>query len=99
MENLQKLKEKIKQYNPQAEFELLDKAYTFTKDAHEGQLRKSGEPYFLHPVEVAMILAEMELDMASIVAGLMHDVIEDTEYSCEDLKNMFSEEVAELVDG
>lgn len=99
MERLQTLKEKIAAYNPNADFSLLEKAYLFTKEAHEGQLRKSGEPYFVHPVEVALILAEMELDIPSIIAGLMHDVIEDTEYSFDYLKTYYGEEVAELVEG
>ncbi|GKZ03968.1 GTP pyrophosphokinase [Paraclostridium bifermentans] len=75
------------------------KPITMVKKAHEGQLRKSGEPYFIHPIAVANILCDMELDMQTIAAGLLHDVVEDTEFTYEDIKNDFGEEIADLVDG
>lgn len=87
------------EYNPNTDLELIKKAYDLSEEAHSGQLRKSGEDYFVHPVEVALILTELEMDDATIVAGLLHDVIEDTAYSYEELVDMFSEEVAMLVDG
>ena len=91
--------EKIKTYHPSNDFSMVEKAYKLAVDAHKDQKRKSGEPYIIHPLKVAYILAELELDMESIVAGILHDVIEDTEYSYEDISNMFSEEIAALVDG
>lgn len=95
----QELIEKIKLYHPSEEFSLIEKAYTLARSAHQEQLRKSGEPYIIHPLEVAKILAELELDKESIIAGILHDVIEDTAYSYEDISKMFSEEVALLVEG
>ncbi|MBQ2924479.1 MAG: bifunctional (p)ppGpp synthetase/guanosine-3',5'-bis(diphosphate) 3'-pyrophosphohydrolase, partial [Anaerotignum sp.] len=91
--------EKIKTYHPSNDFSMIEKAYQLANGAHKDQKRKSGEPYIIHPLKVAYILAELELDMESIVAGILHDVIEDTEYSYEDISNMFSEEIAALVDG
>ncbi len=95
----QELIEKIKSYHPSDDFTMVEKAYRLAVDAHEGQKRKSGEPYIIHPLKVAYILAELELDLESITAGILHDVIEDTEYSYEDISSMFSEEIAILVDG
>ncbi|WP_270658872.1 RelA/SpoT family protein [Paraclostridium bifermentans] len=96
---LQELIEKIKRYAPNGDLHLIEKAYYYGKKAHEGQLRKSGEPYFIHPIAVANILCDMELDMQTIAAGLLHDVVEDTEFTYEDIKNDFGEEIADLVDG
>ena len=96
---LQELVEQIKEYAPNTNMELVEKAYYFGKKAHEGQFRKSGEPYFIHPIAVAHILASMELDIETITAGLLHDVVEDTEYTYEDIENEFGKEVADLVDG
>ena len=72
------IKEKILKYQPEADFELLDKAYALAADMHKNQKRESGEPYIVHPLAVAGILADMELDMEAVAAGLLHDVIEDT---------------------
>lgn len=94
-----KLVEKIKKYNSNCDFEALKKSYIFSKKAHEGQNRVSGEPFFTHPLEVAFILADLELDGTSIIAGILHDTIEDTTYTYEELKEMFGQEVADLVDG
>ncbi|HSQ90355.1 bifunctional (p)ppGpp synthetase/guanosine-3',5'-bis(diphosphate) 3'-pyrophosphohydrolase [Romboutsia sp.] len=96
---LQELIAKIKSYAPNADISLIEKAYYFGKKAHEGQFRKSGEPYFIHPVAVANILSEMELDIETIAAGLLHDVVEDTDYTYEDIKKEFTTEIANLVDG
>lgn len=91
--------EKIKIYHPSDDFSLIEKAYHLADDAHQGQKRKSGEPYIIHPLCVAIILAELEMDKETIIAGLLHDVIEDTEYTREDIEKEFSPEVALLVDG
>ncbi|MGL5315774.1 MAG: RelA/SpoT family protein [Peptostreptococcaceae bacterium] len=96
---IQELIGKIKEYAPNADVSLVEKAYYFGKNAHEGQFRKSGEPYFIHPIAVADILSDMELDIETIVAGLLHDVVEDTEYTYEDIEEEFGKEVADLVDG
>lgn len=96
---LQELINKIKGYAQNAEIDLVEKAYYFGKKAHEGQFRKSKEPYFTHPIAVANILASMELDIQTISAGLLHDVVEDTDYTYEDIKREFSVEIADLVDG
>lgn len=96
---LQELIRKIKTYAKNADVSLVEKAYYFSKKAHEGQFRKSGEPYFIHPVAVANILCDMELDIETIIAALMHDVVEDTDYTYEDIEKEFSKDVANLVDG
>lgn len=98
-EALTKLKEKILLYYPQADFSLLDKAFEFSRNAHQGQLRRSGDPYILHPIGVAEVLAEMHLDMDSIVTGLLHDTVEDTLAKIEDIEKNFGPVVAKLVDG
>ncbi|MBQ7266611.1 MAG: bifunctional (p)ppGpp synthetase/guanosine-3',5'-bis(diphosphate) 3'-pyrophosphohydrolase [Firmicutes bacterium] len=89
----------IEKYHPVKDYSMLEKAYNLAKQAHGEQKRKSGEPYIIHPLCVAKILAELELDMESIVAGLLHDVVEDTNYSLEELSNLFNPDVALLVDG
>ena len=93
------LLDKIKEYHPSDDFSLIEKAYHIADDAHKDQKRKSGEPYIIHPLCVAIILAELEMDKETIIAGLLHDVIEDTEYSKEDIAKLFSPEIALLVDG
>jgi len=98
-DRFEELKEKIKKYNPGCDIELLDKAYAMAKKAHEGQFRESGEPYITHPVEVAHILADLELDCTAIIAGLLHDTVEDTSCTLEDIKEQFGETAAMLVDG
>ncbi len=91
--------ERIRQYHPSADLSMVEKAYQIARDAHTGQVRKSGEPYIIHPLYVAIILAELEMDKETIVAGLLHDVVEDTVMTEEEIKEEFSEEVALLVDG
>ena len=93
------LKKKISEYLPPAEIELVQKAYVVAREAHEGQTRSSGEPYITHPVEVTQILAGMHLDHETLMAALMHDVIEDTDFSQQDLAEIFGDTVAELVEG
>jgi guanosine-3',5'-bis(diphosphate) 3'-pyrophosphohydrolase len=94
-----RLESKIKQYDQNCDFEKLEKAYNLSKAAHEGQQRESGEPYIIHPIEVAYILAGLELDCTSIIAGLLHDTVEDTTCTVEQVRENFGEEVALLVDG
>lgn len=96
---LEKLISIIEQYNPQADMQQVIKAYNYAYVAHEGQLRNSGEKYIVHPVNVAMILAELNMDTPTIIAGLLHDVIEDTSVSYETVVNEFGKEIADLVDG
>ena len=94
-----RLEELIVKYNPNANLKLIEKAYNFSKKAHEGQERVSGDPYITHPVEVGCILAELEMDDSSIAAGILHDTIEDTALDYDMIKSEFGEEIAELVDG
>ncbi len=90
---------KIRQYHPSTDITMIEKAYNLAFEAHKEQKRKSGEPYIIHPVAVAIILAELELDKETIVAGLLHDVVEDTVMTYEDVEREFGSEVALLVDG
>lgn len=91
--------ERIKAYEPKADIELIERAYNYAMIAHAGQKRISGEPYIIHPVEVALILTEIEMDTPSICAALLHDVIEDTDIEYMSIINDFGEEIALLVDG
>ena len=95
----ERLIEIIEGYHPSADFSMIEKAYHVADKAHEGQNRKSGELFVTHPLSVAIILAEIELDKESIVAGILHDVVEDTHYTLEEVSDMFNPEVALLVDG
>ncbi|WP_019132507.1 RelA/SpoT family protein [Peptoniphilus obesi] len=96
---IEELIEKIKKYNPELDEEMLRRAYKLAYDHHKGQKRNSGEDYIIHPLNVAMILADMHMDTPTIIAGLLHDTIEDTDVTYDDIKNMFREEIANLVDG
>ena len=95
----EKLIKMIRQYHPSDDISMIEKAYRIAYKAHDGQLRKSGEPYIIHPVCVCIILAELELDKETIVAGMLHDVVEDTVMTSEELAAEFGDEVALLVDG
>lgn len=90
---------KVKSYNKKSDTKLIMKAYQYADKKHEGQLRKSNEPYIIHPLEVAYIVSTLELDDAAICAALLHDVVEDTDATLDDIKNEFGEEIAMLVDG
>ena len=94
-----KLINTIREYHPSTDISMIEKAYKLADSCHEGQLRKSGEPYICHPLCVAIILAELELDKETIIAGLLHDVIEDTACEPDELREEFGEEVELLVDG
>ena len=91
--------ERVKSYDPSVEEELLNKAYVFSMKAHGTQKRASGDPYFSHPLEVAGILADLRFDFKTIITALLHDVVEDTTYTFNDIKKNFGEEIASLVDG
>ena len=95
----QELIASVKKYHPSTDISLIEKAYKTADTAHKGQVRKSGEAYIIHPLCVAIILAELELDKETIVAGLLHDVVEDTVMTVEEIASEFSEEIALLVDG
>ncbi len=90
---------RVKSYQPSVDADLLRRAYDFSLKAHSGQKRKSGEPYIVHPVSVAEIITELRLDAASVCAGLLHDVVEDTLATIEDIRKQFGDEIADLVDG
>ena len=93
------LTDRIMLYHPTRDFSMLENAFNFACSAHKEQKRKSGEPYIIHPLKVAYILAELEMDMETIIAGLLHDTIEDTPYTYADIERYFGEEIATLVDG
>ena len=88
---------RVEEYRPEMDEDLLRHAYVFGANRHQGQIRRSGEPYFNHPLTVAWILAEMELDEETIAAGLLHDILEDTETTAEELEEEFGPEVTRLV--
>lgn len=99
MQSRQEFLDEIIELNPKYDIELIGRAYDVAAKMHEGQLRKSGEPYLIHPMAVVKILAELGMDEDTLVAGLLHDVVEDTEYTNEQLRQEFGEEVELLVDG
>jgi GTP diphosphokinase / guanosine-3',5'-bis(diphosphate) 3'-diphosphatase len=96
---LEDLLKKIRSYFPQADLKTIEKAYYFSERAHEGQIRRSGEPYISHPLSVAGILADLHLDLDSIATGLLHDTVEDTHATLDDIRREFGDSVAQLVDG
>ena len=96
---LENLLQKIKENCNNIDTDIIKKAYNLANDAHKNQRRESGEPYVTHPIDVAIILAEMGMDTSTIAAGLLHDVIEDTDYTYENIQEIFNEEIANLVQG
>ncbi len=99
MTQIEKLLEDISGYHPTADLGLVRRAYQFAADAHAGQTRKSGDPYVTHPLSVAQIITELKLDVSSVCAALLHDAVEDTSATVEQLSEQFGKEVAFLVDG
>ncbi len=99
MKSVETLIDQIKAYNPKTDEKLVRDAYAFGKKMHAGQFRHSGEPYFSHPVEVALILAQQNLDDATIITALLHDTIEDTQSTFTQIRKKFGDEIAQLVDG
>ncbi|HEY1384510.1 MAG TPA: HD domain-containing protein, partial [Dongiaceae bacterium] len=93
------LVERVKAYDPGADEDLLNRAYVFSMKAHGSQSRASGDPYFSHPLGVADILTRLKLDSASIITGLLHDTVEDTEATLEQIEKSFGKEIGQLVDG
>jgi GTP pyrophosphokinase len=91
--------DKITTYNPDVDMDLIEKAYVFSAKIHQGQVRLSGEPYLIHPLEVAGILADLKLDVATIATGLLHDTVEDTYTTLEEIDRLFGKEITSLVDG
>src|SRR5437867_12660380 len=91
--------EKVEVNHPDADLDVLRRAYVFSAIEHRGQMRSSGEPYLIHPLEVAGILADMRLDVTSVATGLLHDVVEDTLTSIEVIEAYFGKEIAHIVEG
>jgi guanosine-3',5'-bis(diphosphate) 3'-pyrophosphohydrolase len=91
--------DKITEYHPEADLDIIERAYVYSARVHEGQVRLSGEPYLSHPLEVAGILTDMKLDVISVAAGLLHDVIEDTNAEPEAIERLFGPEVLLIVSG
>jgi len=89
----------VQSYHPKADIELIEKAYVFSAKAHQGQIRLSGEPYLSHPLEAAYILAQLKMDVVCIAAGLLHDAVEDSDTTLEEIRKLFGEETATIVDG
>ena len=96
---IEKVIEKMKQNNPNSNVDLIRKAYEYADQNHKEQNRVSGEKYICHPLEVAYILADLELDDSTIAAALLHDVVEDTPITHQDIIDEFGEEIAEMVEG
>jgi GTP pyrophosphokinase len=99
MIRLNDILEKVSRNFPGANLSLIEKAYVYTAKVHQGQVRLSGEPYLIHPLAVAAILADMKMDIATVAAGLLHDTVEDTFATLEEIKDLFGPEIAALVDG
>ena len=99
MIRLNDIVDQVLAYHPEADVSLIEKAYVYSAKAHAGQVRLSGEPYLMHPLEVAGILAKMKLDVFSIASSLLHDTLEDTETNLDDLNRLFGDEVSQIVDG
>ena len=93
------LVDRVQAYQPDASDDELNKAYVFAVMKHGQQLRHSGDPYFAHPVAVAGLLTDLKMDQSTIIAGLLHDVVEDCDVSVDDIRGLFGKDVAELVDG
>src|SRR5690606_36836170 len=93
------LVDRVGKYHPEADLDIIDHAYGFAQRAHDGQMRKSGDPYFIHPVSVAGISTDLKLGVASVCVALLHDVVEDTPVTEQDLDREFGSEIAFLVDG
>src|SRR5262249_13941044 len=98
-EQLHGLLKKVEGYHPQADLVLIRKTYDYAARAHDGQLRRSADPYVIHPLGVANVIADLRLDVPSICAGLLHDCVEDTSATTDDITKSFGSEISFLVDG
>ncbi|HZY30838.1 MAG TPA: HD domain-containing protein, partial [Candidatus Methylomirabilis sp.] len=96
---IEDLVESITSYTPDADVAILRRAHEFAATVHRGQARRSGDPYLSHPMRVAAILADLKMDVRAIAAGLLHDAIEDTQTTIEEVRTLFGDEIADLVDG
>jgi GTP pyrophosphokinase len=96
---LDDLLDKVRAYSPAAALDPIERAYAFSARVHEGQRRQSGEPYLIHPMQVASIIADLRLDVPSVATGLLHDTVEDTLATHDEIQQRFGEEIADLVDG
>src|SRR5258708_32942563 len=96
---LQDILSKVESYHPAADLELIKRTYAFAAKAHDGQLRRSGDPYVVHPLGVAATIADLKLDVPSVCAGLLHDCVEDTSATTDDISKQFGSEIAFLVEG
>ena len=99
VEQFQKLEDSLKAHNPGVDLTMLEKAFALANEKHKEQKRKSGEPFIIHPVAVASMLGEMDMDMPSIIAGMLHDIVEDTSVTIGEIRELFGDEIAYLVDG
>ncbi len=99
VEQFQKLEDSLRTHNPDVDLAMLEKAFALANEKHKQQKRKSGEPFIIHPVAVATMLAEMDMDMPSVIAGMLHDVVEDTSVTIDEIRETFGDEIAYLVDG
>ncbi|MBW1870210.1 MAG: bifunctional (p)ppGpp synthetase/guanosine-3',5'-bis(diphosphate) 3'-pyrophosphohydrolase, partial [Deltaproteobacteria bacterium] len=99
MIRLNDITSKLISYHPKADIELIERAYVYSAKVHQGQIRLSGESYLSHPLEAAHILAQLKMDVICIAAGLLHDVIEDTDAEITEIRDLFGEETANIVDG
>ena len=98
MITLQNILDEIQSHHPQADLDLVHRAYVYGSRCHRGQVRKNGDPYIMHPLEVALLVAQLNLDPPSVCAGLLHDTVEDTEAEIEDIRYQFGTEIAQLVE-
>jgi GTP pyrophosphokinase len=99
MIRLNDILDKVAAYNPKADLDVINKAYVFSAKVHQGQVRRSGEPYLSHPLEVAAVLCDLKLDLASIATGILHDTVEDTYATLDEIRATCGDEIADLVDG
>src|SRR5580765_6307960 len=99
MIRLEEILDRVDKHHPGDSLDLIRRAYIFSAKEHKGQVRASGEPYLTHPLEVANVLAEMKMDATTVSVGLLHDVVEDTLVSLDDVEKMFGSEVEHIVDG
>ena len=99
METLEAICESVEKRSPHADLDLLRRCYAYAEESHRGQFRRSGDPYLVHPMGVAKIIADLNLDVPSICAGILHDCVEDTSATSEDIRDKFGEEIQKIVDG